>query len=765
MSEIIRKIEEEAKEMIGKDVYAKVSEIDKKVTKEIDEVRSDMEDFQEVVDETAESMEEHKKQCKVQNTQLKQAISSVENTTKQSVEIVTKKISNEIDAVKRLVDQKVSDAEKKITTYDDSPIKRSIEKKAYKKHKHEITDVTWLSETLEEIKEWIDEKIKNIPVWWTSVWGGIKGVRWLVAGSWISIDDSNARYPIISASWWSGSGDVVWPASATDGNIALYNWATGKLIKNSAYSPTSFAPALTSDQKYVTDAQLTIISATTASFTTTDETKLDNITVTQPVDLDQMEADIAALANGMVYKWNRDASAWTFPWAWVAQTWWFYTVSVWGTVDSVVFNVWDRLIALADNASTTVYAWNWTLLDATDAVTSVNWQTWNVTGLVPYTWATADLNMGLFMLLAPTRRATTSAGVLLEASNGTDIWLLWAWNTANITWYGSHNYDTATQDTIAIFTGSGKTLWSAALATYPSLIELSYWKWVTSAIQTQLNTKITASSTDTLTNKTLTAPKFADLWFIADANGNEMLVFDTTASAVNHWSMTNASWTSVILEADGDTANINAVFRGQGNGRVTIGTATSTALVLAANQPIEDNANRELVKFTQAATAVNEITIGNAATGTWPTISSTWDDTNIDLNLTAKWTGVLKSWWVVVPTVSSTNTLTNKRITPRVTSETSSATPTINTDNSDIHRITALAVNITSMTTNLSWTPTHWEKLIIEITGTAARTITWGASFEASTVALPTTTVTTDMLTVWFIRNSATSKWRCVAVA
>ncbi len=30
--------------------------------------------------------------------------------------------------------------------------------------------------------------------------------------------------------------------------------------------------------------------------------KLDNITVTQAVDLDQMETDIAALANGMVYK-------------------------------------------------------------------------------------------------------------------------------------------------------------------------------------------------------------------------------------------------------------------------------------------------------------------------------------------------------------------------------------------------------------------------------------------------------------------------------
>lgn len=114
---------------------------------------------------------------------------------------------------------------------------------------------------------------------------------------------------------------------------------------------------------------------------------------------------------------------------------------------------------------------------------------------------------------------------------------------------------------------------------------------------------------------------------------------------------------------------------------------------------------------------------------------------------------------------SATATLTNKRITARVTTETSSATPTINTDNTDIHRITALAEDITSMTTNLSWTPTHWQKLIVEITGTATRAISRWASFEASTVALPTTTVWTDMLTVWFIRNSATSKWRCVAAA
>lgn len=120
---------------------------------------------------------------------------------------------------------------------------------------------------------------------------------------------------------------------------------------------------------------------------------------------------------------------------------------------------------------------------------------------------------------------------------------------------------------------------------------------------------------------------------------------------------------------------------------------------------------------------------------------------------------------VVVPTISSTSTLTNKRVTPRTGSTTSSATPTINTDNVDIYSLTAQTVDITSFTTNLTGTPTHGQSLIIEITGTAARAITWGASFEASTVALPTTTVTTAMLTVGFKWNSTTSKWRCLAVA
>jgi hypothetical protein len=109
---------------------------------------------------------------------------------------------------------------------------------------------------------------------------------------------------------------------------------------------------------------------------------------------------------------------------------------------------------------------------------------------------------------------------------------------------------------------------------------------------------------------------------------------------------------------------------------------------------------------------------------------------------------------------SGTTILTNKRITPRIGSTTSSATPTINTDNVDRYDLTAQAVDITSFTDNLSGTPTNGQALWISVKGTAARAITWGASFENGAAALPTTTVSTDRLDVLFVWNAVTSKWR-----
>jgi hypothetical protein len=53
------------------------------------------------------------------------------------------------------------------------------------------------------------------------------------------------------------------------------------------------------------------------------------------------------------------------------------------------------------------------------------------------------------------------------------------------------------------------------------------------------------------------------------------------------------------------------------------------------------NGTEELIKFSETASAVNEVTVTNSATGNAPEISATGDDTNIDLKLTPKGTGKL----------------------------------------------------------------------------------------------------------------------------
>ena len=51
----------------------------------------------------------------------------------------------------------------------------------------------------------------------------------------------------------------------------------------------------------------------------------------------------------------------------------------------------------------------------------------------------------------------------------------------------------------------------------------------------------------------------------------------------------------------------------------------------------------ELLKFSETGSAVNEFTVANAATGSGPTLSATGDDSNVDININPKGTGVLKS--------------------------------------------------------------------------------------------------------------------------
>jgi hypothetical protein len=107
------------------------------------------------------------------------------------------------------------------------------------------------------------------------------------------------------------------------------------------------------------------------------------------------------------------------------------------------------------------------------------------------------------------------------------------------------------------------------------------------------------------------------------------------------------SGTTLTLGESGDTITIPS------------GATFSATLTAPVIDEINDNNGNEEIIFTTTASAVNELTIANAATGTSPTISATGSDTNIGINLTPKGTGgiVLGAGAVGTPALTTSGDL------------------------------------------------------------------------------------------------------------
>ena len=96
------------------------------------------------------------------------------------------------------------------------------------------------------------------------------------------------------------------------------------------------------------------------------------------------------------------------------------------------------------------------------------------------------------------------------------------------------------------------------------------------------STVVTKTGTETLTNKTLTSPtlttpRFADDGFIADASGNEQILFQQTANAVNAIEVTNsATGDGVKIGSAGDDTNINLILDPKGSGTVDVNSSRIT---------------------------------------------------------------------------------------------------------------------------------------------------------------------------------------------
>lgn len=118
-------------------------------------------------------------------------------------------------------------------------------------------------------------------------------------------------------------------------------------------------------------------------------------------------------------------------------------------------------------------------------------------------------------------------------------------------------------------------------------------------------------------------------------------------------------------------------------------------------------------------------------------------------------------------TLAGTETLTNKRVNPRVDTIASAATITPPADTCDMYTVTALATNPTIAAP--SGTPVNGQKLILRIKDNGvSRAITWTTSIGGYRVVgtvLPTTTTTNKTIYIGCMYNSADSYWDVVGVA
>ena len=149
------------------------------------------------------------------------------------------------------------------------------------------------------------------------------------------------------------------------------------------------------------------------------------------------------------------------------------------------------------------------------------------------------------------------------------------------------------------------------------------------------------------------------LYFITNGSSGSYTVQFKYASGSGSsvtWAATDKG-TKILYAAADDGTNPNIVDLGMGDVTLT-GTETLTNKTLTSPKigtSILDTNGNELFLLTATGSAVNELTYANAATGNGPTFTAS-GETNVDININPKGTGVLKSGTAAVK-VAGTETI------------------------------------------------------------------------------------------------------------
>jgi hypothetical protein len=190
------------------------------------------------------------------------------------------------------------------------------------------------------------------------------------------------------------------------------------------------------------------------------------------------------------------------------------------------------------------------------------------------------------------------------------------------------------------------------------------------------------------------------------------------------------------------------------------GYAVQVGVVAYANTP---NGSIYVKQTTPLAVSANTL-VGQVAVANGGTGASTLTGLVVGNGTSAMTTVTAPSGTVVGTT--DTQTLTNKRINPRVSSTTSTSTLTVNSDSFDQAILTAQAVALSVAAP--TGTPVNGQKLTLRFKDNAtAQTISWtttSGGFRVIGCTLPTTTVISKVVYIGCIYNSDDTFWDVVSV-
>jgi len=169
--------------------------------------------------------------------------------------------------------------------------------------------------------------------------------------------------------------------------------------------------------------------------------------------------------------------------------------------------------------------------------------------------------------------------------------------------------------------------------------------------------------------------------------------------------------------------------------------ANGNNILIDNGNSINDENDLEQIKFSTTASAVNEFTVANAATGNNPTLSATGDDTNIGIDLTTKGTGFIK--------------FNDAAYNPEATL-TDAATITWDAQAAPVAKVT-LTANRTMGAPSNGAAGQFISLLVIQDAG-GTNTLTWNAVYEFASDTAPTLTATGDLGDLFVFRYNG-SKW------